>query len=264
MNFQDKRARSGRFDRRLREKKLQKAPGIQPDRVVAGRIPVLECLKAGVRKPSRLYYLEGAKGIEAILAHPGVPKESCDRATLDALTQDAVHQGVVLVAEPLRLWTLREWLAAPGDVIVVLDGVEDPHNFGAIVRSISAFGGSAVLFGKDRAAPVSPASVKAAAGAMEHVALVQETNVARALEQLKEAGFWTYALDASGETVLWDAELTGKVALIVGSEGAGIRRLVLDSCDFRVKIPIVGAITSLNASVSAAVALAEWARQCRG
>lgn len=232
--------------------------------MVAGRIPVAECLKAGKRKPVKLYYLDSGKDLDSLVDGASVPAEPCDRATLDELTQGAVHQGVVLIAEPLKAYTIREWLAKPSgsdSLVVVLDGVEDPHNFGAIARSTAALGGAALVFARDRAAPISPASVKAAAGALEYLDLVQETNLTRALEHLKDAGYWTYALDASGSTELWDTELQGNVAMVVGNEGSGIRRLVLERCDFRVRIPISGAISSLNASVAAALGVAEWARQ---
>ena len=124
-------------------------------------------------------------------------------------------------------------------------------------------GALAVLFGKDRAAPLSPASVKSAAGAMEHIELVRATNLVRALDALKEAGFWTVALGARGRDDLWNTDLTGRVALVVGSEGHGIRRLVLAHCDLHLRIPLVGPMTSLNASVSAGIALAECLRQRR-
>jgi 23S rRNA (guanosine2251-2'-O)-methyltransferase len=178
----------------------------------------------------------------------------------------AAHQGVVLEADPLPVCRAEEWAAgafADDAIVLVLDGVEDPHNFGAIVRSAAACGARAVLFGKDRAAPISPVAVKSAAGAMEYVELVRATNVARALELLKGAGFWCAALAADAPQVLWEVDLTGRIALVVGSEGKGIRRLVRERCDMSLRIPITGAITSLNASVSAAVALAECLRQRR-
>jgi 23S rRNA (guanosine2251-2'-O)-methyltransferase len=239
----------------------------RPDTLVVGRIPVEACLRSRRRPARKLYYLESGRGVEALLrlAAPTVT-EACSRHELDMLTGGAVHQGVALLADPLPLWTLTQWLAEKAtatSTVVVLDGVEDPHNFGAVVRSAAGLGGAAVLFGKDRAAPISPASVKAAAGAMEYVDLIQETNLSRALEQLKQEQFWTYALTAEGEADLWEVELGGRVAVVVGSEGEGIRRLVLESCDFRVRIPISGPISSLNASVSAAIALAELARQRR-
>jgi len=142
--------------------------------------------------------------------------------------------------------------------------VQDPHNLGAVVRSAAACGAAGVLFAKDRSAPLSPAAVKAAAGAMEYVDLVQATNLARALGVLKKAGFWVAGLEAEGAKVLWDADLGGRMALVVGSEGKGIRRLVREQCDLLVRIPLTGPITSLNASVSAGIALAECVRQRRG
>jgi len=147
--------------------------------------------------------------------------------------------------------------------VVALDGVEDPHNFGAIVRSAAACGACAVLFGKDRAAPISAVSVKSAAGGMEYVDLVQATNLVRSLDALKKAGCWIAALDAEAPQDLWDADLTGRIVLVIGSEGKGIRRLVNEHCDLHLRIPLRGPITSLNASVSAAIALAECLRQRR-
>lgn len=234
------------------------------DRII-GRIPVLECLRARRRAPRRLYVLSGAKGLEEILAAAAhVPVEERPRIQLDQLARGAVHQGVILDADPLPLYRLEDWVRQefPSEVIViVLDGVEDPHNFGAIVRSAAACGARAVVFGKDRAAPVSSASMKSATGAMEYVDLVVAANLARALELLKQSGFWVAGLDACGDKRLWDADLKGRVAIVVGSEGRGMRRLVAERCDFTVSIPLTGPITSLNASVSAAVALVECLRQ---
>ncbi|HOZ48027.1 MAG TPA: 23S rRNA (guanosine(2251)-2'-O)-methyltransferase RlmB [Candidatus Hydrogenedentes bacterium] len=232
---------------------------------LVGRIPVLESLRAGKRAPRRLFVLENATGLDAILeAAHGVPIDRVDRGELEVLAGGAVHQGVVLEAGPLPILKAEDWLrrAFEADAIVVmLDGVEDPHNFGAIVRSAAACGACGVLFGKRRSAPVSPASAKSAAGAMEYVDLVQTANVARTLRGLKEVGFWIMGLDAQGEGVIWKADLTGRVALVVGSEGKGMGRLVSETCDMRLRIPLTGPITSLNASVSAAVALAECLRQ---
>lgn len=231
---------------------------------VAGRIPVLECLRAGRRTPYRLCALDGAKGIGDILkAARGLPVEPVDKRTLDKLVPNQVHQGVVLEAAPLPRADLRAWIeTAPADALaLVLDEIEDPHNFGAIVRSASAFGAHGVVFGVHRSAPLSVAAQKAAAGAMEYVDLIEETNLAQALDTLKQAGFWVAGLDAEGDVSLWDADMKGRVALVVGNEGRGLRRLVRKHCDYLARIPIGGPISSLNASVSAAVALAEWARQ---
>jgi len=232
---------------------------------IAGRIPVLECLRAKKRTARRLFVLASATGLDDIIEEAGgLPIEERSRKELDDLVEGAVHQGVVLEADPMPLMDEKEWLAQelPADAVaVVLDGVEDPHNFGAIVRSASALGASGVLFSKRHAAPLSVASFKSAAGAMEYIDLVEVTNIARALGTLKEEGFWVAGFDAGAPQTLWEADLGGKIALVIGSEGKGMRRLVRETCDFVVRIPLTGPITSLNASVSAAIALAECRRR---
>ena len=239
----------------------------RPSQTIVGRIPVLECLRARRRPAHALFVLPGARGIEAILeAAAALPLRETPKKELDRLAGGVLHQGVVLSAEPLPQWRLDAWLAERRPavpLVVVLDGVEDPHNFGAIVRSAAACGASAVLFGKDRAAPVSPASVKAAAGAMEYVDLIQEPNIARSVHILQKAGLWVSALDARGDKLIWEADLEGGSAIVVGGEGAGVRPVVAKACDFRVRIPLDGPITSLNASVSASAALIECLRQRR-
>jgi 23S rRNA (guanosine2251-2'-O)-methyltransferase len=221
------------------------------------------------RKAHRLFVLHDAKGLEAIrdaAAAAGVPVTESSRSDLDLLLPESVHQGVALQADPVPVLNAEVWARSalpPDAVVVALDGVEDPHNFGAIVRSAAACGASAVLFGKDRAAPISPVAVKTAAGGMECIDLVQATNLVRSLDALKKAGCWITALDANASQNLWDADLTGRIVLVIGSEGKGIRRLVKEHCDLHLKIPLRGPITSLNASVSAAIALAECLRQRR-
>ena len=224
-----------------------------------------ECLRAQKRTAHRLYVLRNAKGLGAIVnAAARIPVQQCTRHELDALVHGTVHQGVVLEADPLPLYAVNPWLASnaqPDAIVLALDGVEDPHNFGAIVRSAAAFGVQAVLFAKHRAAPVSPAAAKSAAGGMEHVDLIQAANLVRALDVFRKAGYWAAALEADAPEVLWQADLTGRLVLVVGAEGKGIRRLVREHCDFHLRIPLTGPIPSLNASVSAAIALAECARQ---
>lgn len=232
---------------------------------VAGRIPVIECLKARRRRVHRLYVQEGASGLDEIIeAAAGIPIQTLQKRELDQIMPAALHQGVILEADRICVLKLEAWLQknlAPQEVVVVLDSIEDPRNFGAIVRSAAAMGANAVMFAKDRAAPISAASVKSAAGAMEYVNLVQAVNLARALEALKEKGFWIAELDEAAPQTLWEADLTGRIALVIGSEGKGVRRLVSETCDMHLRIPLTGPITSLNASVSAAIALAECLRQ---
>lgn len=233
------------------------------DRII-GRIPVLECLRAGRRPAQRLYLLRGSTGLDAIRDAANCPIQICDRRKLDDLAKGQVHQGVVLDAGALPVANGDQWVKQdfPADaIVVVLDGIEDPHNFGAIVRSAVACGVHGIAFGKDRAAPLSPAAMKSAAGAMEHAELVQVTNLVRFLEGLKEAGFWIAAFDEDAPKSLWEADLGGRIALVIGSEGKGVRRLVGEHCDFHVRIPLPGPLTTLNASVSAGVALVECLRQ---
>lgn len=232
---------------------------------VYGKIPVLECLRAAKRPAHMLFVQRDAKGLAEIRsAAAKIQVESVSKQDLDKLSRNGLHQGVVLQAGPLPVLALGDWLAdsPPQDAIaVVLDGVEDPHNFGAIVRSAAATGAAAVLFAKDRAAPLSPVAVKSAAGGMEYVTLIRATNLVRAIEELKRNGFWIAALEGNADQLLWEADLTGRIALVIGSEGKGIRRLVHKHCDLHLCIPLTGPITSLNASVSAAIALAECLRQ---
>ncbi len=210
--------------------------------------------------------LDSAKGVEDILAAAaGIPVETCSRRELDAMVKGETHQGVILEAEALPLHDLDAWLARLKDradvVAVLLDGVEDPHNLGAIVRSAAACGAAGVIFAKDRSAPLSSIAMKSAAGAMEHIDLVRVTNLVRSIQAMQSAGFWISALDADGEQDLWDANLLGRAGIVIGSEGKGVRRLVAEKCDLRLRIPIAGPITSLNASVSAGIALTECLRQ---
>jgi len=236
-----------------------------PSTLVYGRNSVLECLRAGRRRAQALHLLAGGEDLDDIReAAQGVRIVEASRGDLDRLTKGGVHQGVVLEASPLPVLDLKVWLAKPiakDAVVVILDGVTDPHNLGAIARSAVAMGAAALILPEDRAAPLTSTAIKAASGAMEHIDLVRVKNVTRAIEQLKEHEFWIAALDPEGDKTLWEADLGGRIGLVIGSEGAGLRRLVRESCDFAVRIPLPGPIPSLNASVSAAIALAECLRR---
>jgi 23S rRNA (guanosine2251-2'-O)-methyltransferase len=155
---------------------------------------------------------------------------------------------------------LEDLLAAPDPLVVVLDGVTDPHNLGAVLRVAEGAGASGVVIPKDRAAGVTAAAVKASAGASEHVPIARVTNLRRAIDRMKEAGLWVYAAEVGG-TPYTELDLTGPVGLVLGSEGRGMRRLVREGCDGAVSIPMLGAVGSLNVSVAAAVLLYEARRQ---
>lgn len=193
-----------------------------------------------------------------------------ERVGVDRLDRDAnggVHQGVVAVIEPaVRVVTLTELIGGPTDppaLIVVLDGIEDPHNVGAILRTADAVGASGVVRQTRHAASLGGAVAKAAAGAALHVRVVDVVNIARALETLKEAGVWAVGLAGEGQTPYTDIDLTLPTALVVGGEGPGLRRLVRERCDWLASIPMVGHVGSLNVSVATGVALFEADRQRR-
>ncbi len=193
------------------------------------------------------------------------PPEIVKRDEIDALLpRDSVHQGVALLSAPLPSVALEDICdrvaSAERAMVVVLDRVTDPHNVGAVLRSAAVFGAAAVVV-SERGAPETTGTIaKAASGALETVPLIRETNISRALETLKAAGFWCAGLDGEADTTLAQAKLTGKTALVLGAEGAGLRRLVRENCDFLVRIPAMGPLASLNVSNAAAVALYECAR----
>jgi 23S rRNA (guanosine2251-2'-O)-methyltransferase len=188
-----------------------------------------------------------------------------EREALQALLPaNAVHQGVALLAKPLRPVAVEDvidGLRGGEAVAVVLDQVSDPHNVGAVMRSAAAFGAAAVIVPERHAPEISGVLAKAASGAVEHVPLVRVVNLARALAQLKEAGWWIVGLDGAAERTLAQHNLSGKVALVLGAEGDGMRRLTRAACDLMARLPTAGPVASLNVSNAAAAALYELARE---
>lgn len=238
-------------------------------RVVYGVNPVRELLQAG-GEVAELWIQEGgvraAPELERLGKGLGASVRHAPRARLDRLAETDRHQGVVAVVADFRYSELSDLLdvaraSEEPPLIVVLDGVEDPHNLGAVIRSAQALGAHGVVIPKDRAAGVTPVVAKAAAGALERCRVARVTNIARSLDELKEAGVWTVALAADGDRALEAVGLEGPIALVLGSEGEGVRPLVKRSCDFVARIPMKGGFESLNVSASAAVALYEASRQ---
>ncbi len=241
-------------------------------RYVYGVNPVLESLRAHAERVERIFITEGqlaAKAAAEIFSRArdmGVRVERVPRERLAAMAEGGVHQGVVAELRGFEYADLEELLEAAAEsgrppLWVVLDGIQDPHNFGAIIRSAHALGANGVIIAKDRAVPVTGVVAKASAGAVEHCPIARVVNLSRTLEELKEAGVWIAAADPHSKEPLWKARLDGPLAVVVGAEGAGVRPGVLEHCDFRLSIPMLGQVGSLNASVSAAILLYEVARQ---
>jgi 23S rRNA (guanosine2251-2'-O)-methyltransferase len=240
--------------------------------IVWGLNPVLEYLRAKPNDVERILVAEGAldRGPAAEVFSRArdakIQVDKVDRERLNRISSGGVHQGVVAEVKQyqyLELSTLtdRALAAKAQPLLVLLDGVQDPHNFGAIVRSAHALGAQGVIVAKDRAAQVTGSVVKAAAGALAHCPVARVTNLSRALEELRDKGFWSAVLVPEGGKPLSELKLDGPLVLVVGSEGDGVRPLVASKCDYPATIPMEGRVGSLNASVSAAIALYEIARQ---
>ena len=194
----------------------------------------------------------------------GVPVHVIDEQRLAGLAGSTKHQGVLaLVAAHVAYQTLDEVLDGLHEppLLLILDGVTDPHNLGACLRSADAFGAQAVIVPKDRAAGVNATVAKAASGAADTVPVVTVTNLARSMRELKERGVWLLGADAGGEESLFDADLSGPVAWVLGAEGAGVRRLTREHCDRIISIPLSGSVASLNVSVVAGICLFATRRQ---
>nr|WP_206202657.1 23S rRNA (guanosine(2251)-2'-O)-methyltransferase RlmB [Thioalkalivibrio sp. XN279] len=229
--------------------------GLHPVREVLQRAPerVLELWALGGRADARM------AEVLALAEAQGVRCQFVPRETLDGMAGGGVHQGVVARLAPAApldendLYELLDRLQEP-PFLLVLDGVQDPHNLGACLRTADAAGAHAVIVPKDRAAGLTPAARKAAAGAAETVPLVQVVNLARCLRALKERGIWVAGAEAGGQPA-FEADLSGPLALVLGAEGAGLRRLTREHCDLLLSLPMKGAVESLNVSVAAGILL---------
>jgi len=186
--------------------------------------------------------------------------EVVDPQRLDELAH-GVHQGVAAELKPRRDWGLKELLATDPSLLVALDGILDPQNLGAILRSAEVAGAQGAIIPEHRSAPLSPAAVKASSGASELLKIAKVSGLPSAIVDVKRAGVWCVALDPRGELLPWNFDLTQRVCLVVGGEGEGVHRLVRERCDVRVRLPVSGHVASFNASAAAAALLYEVARQ---
>ena len=238
---------------------------------IHGLHAVTALLESEPRQVSALWVLDSRRDerlsrLLALADHAGVAVTRLSRPELDALAPGAHHQGVVAEAQifpPPDEHGLQTFLAGLQEpaFLLVLDGVQDPHNLGACLRSANAAGVQAVVIPKDRASSLTPVARKAASGAAEATPLFQVTNLARTLKMLKKQNIWLVALTGEAGQSLYELDLNGPLALVLGAEGGGLRRLTKEHCDFLAHIPMVGSVESLNVSVASGVALFEALRQ---
>lgn len=258
--------RGGERGRSARPQDRRKKKGDVP-LYAGGRNAVAEALAAGLVK--RLFVKEGRKDerlrtLAADAAAKGLPVEERDEAALSRLVPDLVHQGVVAELAPYQYADLDDVLAAwegRDPFFILLDGLEDVRNLGAIIRTAECAGAAAVLLPEHRSCPVTYAAMKTAAGACAYLPVVRIGNVRRTLDQLKQKGFWVVGTDMDGESLYSGANLRGPLVIVMGAEGEGMARLTREACDFCVRIPMKGHVSSLNVSVAAALLLYEAARQ---
>jgi 23S rRNA (guanosine2251-2'-O)-methyltransferase len=235
--------------------------------LIYGVNAVTEALKA--RRVSRVIHERGAgPRVDALVARAQelrIVTETLDRRALDSLTHGGVHQGVAADVQALAAYTVDELVSssAGAPLLVVLDGIEDPQNVGAIIRSADAAGVDGIIRQARHAAPLDGATAKVSAGAVQHVRIATVVNIARTLDELKALNVWTIGFADGTDDTYFDVDLTQPTALVFGAEGTGMRRLVRETCDRVVSIPMAGSVSSLNVSVAAGVALFEAVRQRR-
>ena len=251
------------------EQRKEPKTGVENE-TIEGRNAVTEALRAG-RPLDKLYIAAGDTDrtlgfITTVARDRGVPVTECDRRKLDAMSRTHAHQGVIAVCAVRETCTVQDILdsaRARGEdpFVVVCDEITDGHNLGAVIRSAECAGAHGVVIPKRRSAGLTAVVNKASAGAAEHLPVARVANLRAALEELKKAGVWIYGTAADGKQNLWQTDLSGPVALVIGSEGSGMGRLVRESCDFIISLPMKGRISSLNASVAGAIVMYEILHQ---
>ena len=238
--------------------------------IVEGRNAVIEALRAG-RAIDKIFIAKG--DVDKTLGHiaskardKGIVVVECDRKKLDFMSQTHAHQGVIALCAVREYCTVEDIFAMAEErgekpFIIVCDEISDPHNLGAIIRSAECAGAHGVIIPNRRSAGLTAIVDKASAGAAEHMAIARVPNIPAAIKELKDRGLWVYGTAADGQSDLWHTDFTGNVALVIGSEGDGMGRLVRESCDFIVSLPMKGQVSSLNASAAAAIVMYEVLRQ---
>ena len=238
--------------------------------LIEGRNAVSEALRAG-RRLDKVYVAAGdtdatLKALAAKARAAGAVVSETDRRKLDSMSESGSHQGIIALAAIKEYASVEDILdiaAQRGEapLVIICDGITDPHNLGAIIRTAEAVGVHGIIIPKHRSAGVTATVEKTSAGAVEHMAVARVTNIAAEIEKLKKLGVWIYGTAADAPASVWETSLTGPAAIVIGSEGDGMSRLVREKCDFLVSIPMRGKVSSLNASVSAALLIYEAMRQ---
>lgn len=239
------------------------------ENIIEGRNPVIEVLKSG-RTVEKLFISKGTvegslKMIISMAKDMGIVISEVDRKKLDDMSTTHSHQGVIALVSPYVYSSIDEILKladkkGEAPFIVILDEIEDPHNLGSIIRSANVYGAHGIIIPKRRSALVTATVAKASAGAVEYTRIAKMTNLNQAIRELKEKGLWVIGTDMDGE-ICYESNLTGPIAIVIGSEGKGISRLIKENCDGIVRIPMQGELNSLNASVAAGTIMYEIIRQ---
>lgn len=227
---------------------------------IYGRKPVIDAIDSGVKIYRAYIIKQNSKIVDEIinkLKKANVEINFVDKRFFDKI--DMNHQGVMVEAEPFNYKDLSD--LSNYQRLIILDQIEDPHNLGAIIRSAESFGFDGVIIPERRSASVSPIVYKTSAGAINNINVIMVKNINRAIEEIKEAGFWVYGLAGEASSPIDKTDLKGKVCLVVGNEGKGLSRLVRENCDILINIPMKGFVNSLNASVASAIAMYEVLRQ---
>ncbi len=236
---------------------------------IFGRHPVEELLLHEPKKIQKIYVKDkiDPKFFEFIKTNASkykIPLAEVDERKMERMVGHVIHQGVVALAAPVAFLELKDWIAScdmeKNPSCILLDELEDPHNVGAIIRTAAGLGASGVILGKHNQAQLTGAVYKTSAGTLGKIPLVRVSNVNDTLLKLKDAGFWIAGLAAGGKQKLWEADFNSPTCFVIGGEGKGVRQKTLEHCDFVFSIPMAQDVESLNASVSAALALYEWRR----
>lgn len=237
--------------------------------IIYGKNPVIEALQSG-REINKMIFLEGSKdkNMQKIIEMAKAKKmliQFSERRIMDKMTDGENHQGVIAYVSPYEYYELDELIKIAKDkgeppFLIICDEITDPHNLGSIIRTANAVGAHGVIIPKRRSAAINQTVVKTSCGAVEYVPVARVTNVTQTIKQLKEAGVWIVGTEM-GAPLYFEANLTGSIAVVIGNEGDGISRLVKETCDFMVSLPMLGVVSSLNASVAAGVVMYEVLKQ---